>query len=806
MTDLFLKIFNMSISASYVILAVVLLRLLLKKAPKWISVVLWGLVAVRLVLPASLPNPFSLIPGTETVPPQIMTDPTPSIQSGISAVNNTLNPFIEQVFTPAPGASVNPLQIWIPILTRIWVAGVAGMLLYTLFSYFRIKEKVRTAVLLRENLYQSENAVSPFVLGLVKPKIYLPFDVREGDLPHVIAHEQAHIKRKDHLWKPLGFLLLTLHWFNPLLWLSYVLLCRDIELACDEKVVKTLGRDLRAEYSQALLNCSVNRRMIAACPLAFGETGVKSRVKSVLHYKKPAFWMLILGILLCAAVTVFFLTDPLSDENRGAKSLSLQWKDVQTVEFELRYTFPQGTSFSVRYVPEDEGQYIGDGMIPYDGSLGKHRILVEFGDMEPSEAFREQFPAGKAVELASAPARIFAKVGHPQDHGFVLYLGFDVPVAVTSVQGKLNTFGGTLTIPVTLLEDSEVALREKFPAYFGLDYSKGLDVYVWQMAAGIYSFGLLPHGDHAESPFSEKLLGMKGASYEEMRQILTSYPLTAQRIHVIPWVNPVSSYRPLWESITEAEIREKEKQLYTEGIRRRLFDTYDYPITGDELESTYFDFDGDGNGELCSLHGGDATTMDRLAVNVKAGDESYCRILWTDNAESCTFSFYSEISGELLLKVTDREDPDSSRLLSITVKGGRLFIKENGTHVGVTPATSAYAMDRPFARKVFDVDGDGIPEVCSMYPGPTSGVFTFGLSAREIGKTEYDFNDVYHTDPCALSFRQGKNGVWYVKEVKHSPEEETRLYEISVSEGHAVLKSSDGKTLYWLQGLQDATK
>ena len=242
MTDLFLKIFNMSISASYVILAVVLLRLLLKKAPKWISVVLWGLVAVRLVLPASLPNPFSLIPGTETVPPQIMTDPTPSIQSGISAVNNTLNPFIEQVFTPAPGASVNPLQIWIPILTRIWVAGVAGMLLYTLFSYFRIKEKVRTAVLLRENLYQSENAVSPFVLGLVKPKIYLPFDVREGDLPHVIAHEQAHIKRKDHLWKPLGFLLLTLHWFNPLLWLSYVLLCRDIELACDEKVVKTLGR------------------------------------------------------------------------------------------------------------------------------------------------------------------------------------------------------------------------------------------------------------------------------------------------------------------------------------------------------------------------------------------------------------------------------------------------------------------------------------------------------------------------------------------------------------------------------------
>ena len=551
MTDLFLKILNMSISASYVILAVVLLRLLLKKAPKWISVVLWGLVAVRLVLPASLPNPFSLIPGTETVPPQIMTDPTPSIQSGIPAVNNTLNPFIEQVFTPAPGASVNPLQIWIPILTQIWVAGVAGMLLYTLFSYFRIKGKVRTAVLLRENLYQSENAVSPFVLGLIKPKIYLPFDVREGDLPHVIAHEQAHIKRKDHLWKPLGFLLLTLHWFNPLLWLGYVLLCRDIELACDEKVIKTLGRDMRAEYSQALLNCSVNRRMIAACPLAFGETGVKSRVKSVLHYKKPAFWLLILGILLCVAVTVFFLTDPLSDDNRGAKSLAVKWADQRTAELELRYTFPQGRGYSVRYVPEDEGEHIGDGMIPYDGSLGKYRVLIEFGDMEPSKAFREQFPAGKAVELTSAPARILAKVAHPQGHGFVLYLGFDVPVAVTSVQGKLNIFGGTLTIPVALLEDSEVALREKFPAYFGLDYSKGLDVYVWQMAADSYSFGLLPHGDPPESPSSQQLLSMKAASYEEMRAILTSYPLTAQRIHVIPWGNPASSYLLPWERITE---------------------------------------------------------------------------------------------------------------------------------------------------------------------------------------------------------------------------------------------------------------
>ncbi len=310
MTEIFLSIINMSISASYIVLAVLLMRLLLKKAPKWLTIALWGIVAVRLICPFSIESMLSLIPSAETVSPGIMTDNTPTINTGIPILNNTFNPIIGESFAPNPGDSVNPLQVLIPIFTAIWIAGVAALLVYTVISYGRVKRKIGTAVLLRDNIYQSENVVSPFVLGVIKPKIYLPFNMDEKDMVYVVAHENAHIRRKDHLWKPVGFLLLALHWFNPLMWLGYVLLCRDIELACDEKVIKELDHDARADYSEALLTCSINRRIIAACPLAFGEVGVKERVKSVLNYKKPAFWIIIAAVVICVAVAVCFLTNP----------------------------------------------------------------------------------------------------------------------------------------------------------------------------------------------------------------------------------------------------------------------------------------------------------------------------------------------------------------------------------------------------------------------------------------------------------------------------------------------------------------
>lgn len=321
MSQLFLSIVNMSISASWLVLAVLVLRLVLKKAPKWVSVLLWGLVAVRLICPISIESIFSLIPSTQTIPTQVFSGPSFDIQTGIPQIDVPVNDYIgthyfEGVTVPAN----NGMQV-MTILSIIWVLGILGMLTYTAISYFLLQRKVATAVRLQENIYQSEYVASPFVLGLFRPKIYLPFAMGEKDMGHVIAHEQAHIRRKDHWWKPFGFALLALHWFNPLMWVGYILLCRDIELACDEKVIKQLDCEEKADYTQALVSSSVRRRSIAACPLAFGEVGVKARVKSVLHYKKPAFWIVLLAILLSVVAAVCFLTDPVPNT-------------LQTIEFE----------------------------------------------------------------------------------------------------------------------------------------------------------------------------------------------------------------------------------------------------------------------------------------------------------------------------------------------------------------------------------------------------------------------------------------------------------------------------------------
>lgn len=310
MENIFLKILNMSITAGWLVLAVLIMRLLLRKAPRYLSVIMWALVGLRLVLPFTFESAFSLIPSAETVPPEILYEKVPEIHSGIGVVNGTVNPVISESFAPAPGASVNPLQVITLLAGWVWVIGMAIMVIYSLVSYLRIRHKTREAALLRENIWVCDSIDTPFILGIFRPRIFLPSSMAASDIPYVVAHEQAHLKRKDHLWKPLGFLLLTIHWFNPLLWVAYILLCRDIETACDEKVLKTMGEEVKAPYSHALINCSVPRRAVAACPLAFGEVSVKSRIKNILSYKKPAFWLLIAAVVVCIVLSVCFLTNP----------------------------------------------------------------------------------------------------------------------------------------------------------------------------------------------------------------------------------------------------------------------------------------------------------------------------------------------------------------------------------------------------------------------------------------------------------------------------------------------------------------
>ncbi len=307
----FSNILNTSITASWLILVVLVLRMLFKKAPKWMHVALWGLVAVRLLFPFSIESSFSLVPSTETIPKEILRYEGNQLREP-AYLDVVTNPMISEKVTVELEQSVDRVQINTMYMSFIWWGGISVMLLYTAVSYWDLRKRVQTAVRLRENIFQSESVGAPFVLGIIRPRIYMPYKISEQDMPHVIAHEMTHIRRKDHWWKPLGFLLLTFHWFNPLMWVAYILLCRDIELACDESVIKKLGHDERADYSQALLSCSVNRKVIAACPLAFGEVGVKERVKNVLYYKKPAFWVVLAALLAGVTVGVCFLTNPVT--------------------------------------------------------------------------------------------------------------------------------------------------------------------------------------------------------------------------------------------------------------------------------------------------------------------------------------------------------------------------------------------------------------------------------------------------------------------------------------------------------------
>ena len=292
MSGVFLKILNMSVTATWIALALIVLRALLRKRlPKWVFCAAWGLVAVRLVLPVTFESYFSLIPSTDKI--------------------------IKAAYDAAPAVaakSVGKATRGADVLTVIWLAGVALMLVWFFVSYIRLRLKVRVSLKTGSGAYLCDNIPSPFLLGLIKPRIYIPSSAGEEDEAYIVAHERAHIRRGDYIWKPLGYFLLSANWFNPVMWAAYILLCRDIEYACDEKVVSGLGEDVKRRYSEALLKCSVSRKTLAACPVAFAEAGVKQRIKNVLSYKKPTVWIIAAVAVLIAVLSVCFLTDPKKTE------------------------------------------------------------------------------------------------------------------------------------------------------------------------------------------------------------------------------------------------------------------------------------------------------------------------------------------------------------------------------------------------------------------------------------------------------------------------------------------------------------
>ena len=661
MSELFLKIVNMSISASWVVIAVLTLRFCLKKAPKWVNVLLWGIVAARMVFPFSIESVLSLIPSAETISPTIMMEQSPSVQTGVPALNHGINPVISGSFTPAPGASANPLQIWIPVLAGIWLFGIVALFLYSAVSYCRLRRKVCEAVILRDNIYQSENVCSPFVLGIIRPKIYLPYHMDSREVGHVIAHEQTHIRRKDHWWKPLGFLLLTIHWFNPLMWLSYVLLCRDIELACDEKVIGKMGNAQRADYTQALVACSVDRRLIAACPLAFGEIGVKERVKSVMNYKKPAFWIVLASVIVCAVIAVCFLTNPIGFQfDVSANTI------VSANHFDMRNADdPVSIEMTPAQISELNSRLAG---------VKNCKRSDKYAGLTPGYQISAQMQDGSYIRISGYSLSDNTMVDIEQN-------GKRYAVSDREFQEYLSRIcaGGDVSAAFDLQP-----LRAQYPEYFDLDASAGLDVYVWQMAPDSYYFGLLPHAASPRDSTAQELLALRGASSEQMRYILAAYALDPDDIHVIPWQNPISSYIPECWIVTEnGESLEEKQAQYIQTVSAMLFGEGntllhdDYPI----YDSIVFDVDGDGIDEVCVLGFGRTSglfTFTFRAAEIGADTLKYDTLFCT---EWYDLSFIHGDDGVVRVQGIDQKEPPQTHLFDIAVVDGSIQLTEDGQSI-----------------------------------------------------------------------------------------------------------------------------
>lgn len=380
MEGIFIKLLNMSIAAGWLILAVLALRIILKSMPKRMRCILWGFVGVRLVCPYAVESVLSLIPSAETVSQDIAYQRQPTIHSGIEALNQTVNPVFSETFAPEVSVSVGPLQVWIFLASVVWVLGMVLMAVYAVASYWKLHQKIRESVRWEENLYVCDHIDTPFIFGVVRPRIYLPSAMAENQIEYVKAHERAHLARRDHIWKLLGFVLLSVYWFHPLCWAAYRLFCKDLEFACDEKVVRDFDVCSRKEYAEALLECSINCHRIAAYPLAFGEVNVKERIRNVLSYKKPAFWTIVFAAAVCIIVAVCFLTNP----RRPASEL---FGHSYTVE-EIVYESPL---LSVMLEPETAPSY----SVTEEGRLMEKRSPLLYGE----EASKEWVVCGNVDEI-----------------------------------------------------------------------------------------------------------------------------------------------------------------------------------------------------------------------------------------------------------------------------------------------------------------------------------------------------------------------------------------------------------------------
>ena len=475
MEYLFIHVLNISITASFLVLAIIIYRLFAKRAPKWVSVLLWGLVGLRLLFPFSIESALSLIPSKSTVPTTITHDKYPALDTGFESVDEIVNPILSGSMEARPEYSANPMQVWLGVLGWIWFGVMLCMLIYMAASFIYLRIKTEVKVEREDNIYLCDYVKTPFILGIIKPRIYLPSDISDKNYPLVVAHERAHIKRLDHVWKPLGFLLLSVYWFNPILWVAYVLLCRDIESACDEKVISDLEDNEKADYSEALLSLGIKSRVISACPLAFGEVSVKSRVSAISKYKKPATVAIVISLIVCTVFAVCFLTYKRNESTEIAPGVwyankFIAFTDSSTLcEDVPRFVFTEGGDILVESQDLSNLLYLKLGV--------KHTAYMsakEYSEILSELTFRDGYGAEYLHDSVEAVYRIKPSVSSGIECEEVyllysekeLYLGYCDDEKITSLyELKLNeilpTYVYTATYTSTGTRGGSISLDTK---------------------------------------------------------------------------------------------------------------------------------------------------------------------------------------------------------------------------------------------------------------------------------------------------------------------------------------------------------
>lgn len=701
MEAVFLKILNMSITAGWLVLAVLVLRLIFKKAPKALSVLMWALVGIRLICPFSIESALSLIPSAQTVPEQILTEQTPAIQSGVPVFNNAVNPVIGEALEATASAAVTPVRSITRIAALIWLVGVGLMLAYAAFSYLRIRKRVREAVPVAGKLWLCDHIQGPFILGILRPRIYLPSDLDAADLEYVVVHENAHLKRRDHWWKPLGFLLLAVHWFNPLLWLGYILLCRDIEAACDEAVIHKLGADAKKPYSEALIQCSVSRRSLAACPLAFGEVGVKQRIKSVLSYKKPALWIILAAVTACIALAVGFLTDPKTavssdlrawlysqvkehhqseDSRDHACCLDIEILDARTIGNKTtvyfwalyeEYTLREGELYG------ETGSHIITAVTVEDTSHGY--TLVEYWEPRDGSYYasdiRRKIPLYLWSKAFDSQRYVAQQQKNCEEAAWAQLLAED-----------------NATLSETASPAVIEALKKKYPEYFGLSTTKGLEVYVWQMAENAYSWAVREGKNLGYTQL--ELMSLPQTSLEEIRAIVASYQLTRSQVSIIPVQMPHSSYG----YVIDEAYREKVEALFWGDDTQIPKATYDYII-----DFMTFDIDGDGVEEHCTLGPGITSGLFTFTLSVtEKGEPEYYNVF---SSPFYYLSFAKTTTGEVQLRGQTQGTDPQVHYFRFGVENGNITLSSD-------EQTVAYWGEQGFSDGIqLDISMDGLLEL-----------------------------------------------------------------------------------------------